>query len=198
VRADVPFDNLPWIASKLAYDGDVLDARVCIFESADTCDEVLEGNWHNIAESGGALFLYARKSNPQRVRTDGVPGFGIRYLTPPSSELWHVPSCEFSRLFGFTRCFGFPGVLPDNFDTFAKAQELVMAVHNKRYLGVFQIDKTFALLRFVNPENTVSEEEAQQIIEFNKHHFFSRDSSCNDNDKIRNWIEKGFFSVGIL
>jgi len=71
-----------------------------------------------------------------------------------------------------------------------------MNFHLRKELAISQIEDSHILLDLFKPDDCLLEQEASQFVQFNKQKFGVREAISEERDKIRNWMERRFFTVG--
>ena len=190
--------SLVWQKARLPTQYAKLNANFYVCDSADECSLLIESCTEAVHSRSETLFRVIKEANRVEENIPGVPIKLYRYEGPPEVQLWHVVPCKLEDTVNFSRFFKFPASdeLPDADAAFGAAKAIILEVNQKKPLAIDQIDAGFLSLRLVKPSDKLTKEEVTGIREYNKRHFGAPLSKAEERDQLRNWINKGFFTLG--
>lgn len=193
-------DDLAWKRLEIRFGSRRLDAFVSALVDVEEVSFIIERHKRSVVSGGGVLFHRLNRPPLEEVRTPGISGVGYRYPHPPVQEIWRIPSCKLDMLLDCLPYFGFPKLTNTKKSNalLETVKDMLLEFHSRKQLTATQIDESFVLLELVTQVPGFQPSEANQIVEFNRCHFGVRESKNEERDKIRNWLKKGFFTIGAI
>ena len=183
-----------WIPRAIACRNTFCNAHVARFESARACSLAWEELKLKAIAQGGALVYHVTGSALKKIEDSA----GISYIasSQPEFQLWHFTQIPFPELLMCVTVFGFPGTQPE--EALSKSEEFLLEFHAQKPLALTQVEETHILVDLADPTHRLSKENAHRVLEFNKEVFHVQERPAEERDKVRNWLERNFFTIGLI
>ena len=190
--------NEDWKARAVTVAGQPLEVHVRTFKTSRNCEEYWQREKSAVIESGCYLIYHLNYPPMIAVQLPDVPTIAYQYPHPPIPELWYLSGCSLNAALSLAHMLGFPDpkITADTESAFRKIEIKLLEMHQAKPLAITAIGTSYLSLELVKQNDSWNHQELLLIDKFNSELFPANESSADKRDRIRNWTQKCFVSLG--